>query len=405
MADGSLSPLALALQLAIAVLVVACPCALGLATPTAITVGLGLAARSGLLFRGGDAMEAAAGLKTVLFDKTGTLTTGCPLVTAVTVSPLGPDGGLALEGITSATDSQMSADRLVQLAASLEQASRHPFAHALHQEAQRRQLPLLDLGPSEVVPGDGLVGCLTGVAAKLRVGRPEWLAAQGVLGVASTMANGAQSGGSLLAVAADQVLLGWISLEDRPRDEALSTLAILRAQGLRLGLLSGDRQGSVRRLATEVALAADELAWDLRPEQKLQRILLARETGPVAMVGDGINDAPALAAADLGVAIGTGTQIAQEAADLVILGDRLGSLPMALALSRRTMAKVRQNLFWAFGYNLLVLPIAAGLLLPFQGIRLTPPLAALLMAISSITVVLNAVLLQDGSRSQGGGPP
>lgn len=402
MAAVGLSPLALALQLAIAVLVVACPCALGLATPTAITVGLGLAARSGLLFRGGDAMEAAASLKTVLFDKTGTLTTGCPLVTTVTTTPLIIDGTLALEGITAKTDSRVSADRLVQLAASLEQASRHPFAHALHQEAQNRKLPLLDLGPTEVVPGDGLVGFVDGVAAKLRVGRPEWLADQGVLGVAPPLASGAQNGGSLLAVAANEVLLGWIGLEDRPRDEALATLASLRAQGLRLGLLSGDRQGSVQRLASEVALATDELAWDLRPEQKLQRILTAQETGPVAMVGDGINDAPALAAADLGVAVGTGTQIAQEAADLVILGDRLGGLPTALALSRRTMAKVRQNLFWAFGYNLLVLPIAAGLLLPFQGIRLTPPLAALLMAMSSITVVLNAVLLQDGSRIGGG---
>jgi Cu2+-exporting ATPase len=401
MAAVALSPLALALQLAIAVLVVACPCALGLATPTAITVGLGLAARSGLLFRGGDAMEAAASLKTVLFDKTGTLTTGCPLVTTVTTTPLVLDGKLALEGITAKTDSRVSADRLVQLAASLEQASRHPFAHALHQEAQNRKLPLLDLGPTEVVPGDGLVGFVDGVAAKLRVGRPEWLADQGVLGV-TPLASGAQNGGSLLAVAADEVLLGWIGLEDLPRDEALATLASLRAQGLRLGLLSGDRQGSVQRLASEVALATDELAWDLRPEQKLQRILLAQETGPVAMVGDGINDAPALAAADLGVAVGTGTQIAQEAADLVILGDRLGGLPTALALSRRTMAKVRQNLFWAFGYNLLVLPIAAGLLLPFQGIRLTPPLAALLMAMSSITVVLNAVLLQDGSCTGGG---
>jgi len=402
MAAVALSPLALALQLAIAVLVVACPCALGLATPTAITVGLGLAARSGLLFRGGDAMEAAAGLKTVLFDKTGTLTTGCPRVTAVTVSPELPDGTLASDGIAAATESQVSADRLVQLAASLEQASRHPFAHALLQEAQHRQLPLLELGPSEVVPGDGLVGVLDGVMAKLRVGRPEWLATQGVLGLAPSMAAGSQTGGSLLAVAADGVLLGWIGLEDRPREDAGSTLASLRAKGLRLGLLSGDRQGSVQKLATEVALSADELAWDLRPEQKLQRILLAREMGPVAMVGDGINDAPALAAADLGVAIGTGTQIAQEAADLIILGDRLGGLPTALALSRRTMAKVRQNLFWAFGYNLLVLPIAAGLLLPFQGIRLTPPLAALLMALSSITVVLNAVLLQAGSRTPGG---
>jgi Cu2+-exporting ATPase len=240
------------------------------------------------------------------------------------------DGKLALEGIAAEADSRISADRLVQLAASLEQASRHPFAHALHQEAQNRNLPLLDLGPSEVVPGDGLVGYVDGVAAKLRVGRPQWLADQGVLGVVPPLASGDQHGGSLLAVAADQVLLGWIGLEDRPRDGALATLASLRARGLSLGLLSGDRQGSVQKLANEVAFATEELAWDLRPEQKLQRILLAREKGPVAMVGDGINDAPALAAADLGVAVSTGTQIAQEAADLVILGDRLEGLPTDL---------------------------------------------------------------------------
>ena len=408
MADPGLSSLALALQLAIAVLVVACPCALGLATPTAITVGLGLAARSGLLFRGGDAVEAAAGLKTVLFDKTGTLTTGRPLVTAVTLSAEGAAGGFGeaaaggADGSAAPIDRGMTADRMVQLAASLEQTSRHPLAHALLQEALRRQLPLLNPGPSEVMPGDGLVGVLDGVEGTVRVGRPEWLAGQGVTAVGRMPGDVTPNGASLLAVAVDQVLLGWIGLEDRPRGDAISTLAGLRAQGLRLGLLSGDRQGSVQRLAAEVGLGADELAWDLRPEQKLQRILLAAQAGPVAMVGDGINDAPALAAADLGVAIGTGTQMAQEAADLVILGDRLEGLPMALALSRRTMAKVRQNLFWAFGYNLLLLPIAAGLLLPFQGIRLTPPLAALLMAMSSITVVLNAVLLQAGGPSRGG---
>jgi Cu2+-exporting ATPase len=177
-------------------------------------------------------------------------------------------------------------------------------------------------------------------------------------------------------------------------------MAVLRERPLALGLLSGDREAPVRRLAVRVGLHSDELAWDLRPEQKLDRILAARSRGPVAMVGDGINDAPALAAADLGIAVGTGTQIAQEVADLVVMGDRLDGLPQALEIAQRTMAKVRQNLVWAFGYNLIVLPIAAGALLPGFGIRLSPPLAALLMALSSITVVVNALLLQDDSANR-----
>ena len=163
--------------------------------------------------------------------------------------------------------------------------------------------------------------------------------------------------------------------------------------GLNLGVLSGDRQPAVRRLGERLGLPDDALAWELRPEQKLDQIVRWQQLGPVAMVGDGINDAPALAAADLGIAVGTGTQIAQDTADLVILGDRLSSLVLALQLARRTLAKVRQNLFWAFGYNLVVLPIAAGALLPGFGVVLSPPLAALLMAMSSITVVVNALLL------------
>ena len=178
-----------------------------------------------------------------------------------------------------------------------------------------------------------------------------------------------------------------------PRAEARDTLAALAAQGLRLGLLSGDRQGPVQRLAAELGLQADQLAWELLPQQKLERIEAARRRGPVAMVGDGINDAPALAAADVGIAVGTGTQIAMDTADLVVLGDRLEAIPAALQLARRTMATVRQNLAWAFGYNLLVLPIAAGALLPGFGVLLSPPLAALLMALSSLTVVVNALLL------------
>jgi Cu2+-exporting ATPase len=382
--EAATTPLALALQLSIAVLVVACPCALGLATPTALTVGLGRAARAGLLFRGGDAIEIAERLDTVLFDKTGTLTLGRPLVTAV-------------EALAS------SEAVLLARAAALEQQSRHPFAHALLQEAGARGLSLPEVESCRGEVGEGLEGRLAGVAELVRVGRLTWLQGLAVAVDATVEARAArmESGGaSVLAVAEGPRLLGLVAVQDQPRADAAATLAELRGQGMALGLLSGDRRAGVEHLGLALGLRPRELAWELRPEQKLERIEARRADGVVAMVGDGINDAPALAAADLGIAIGTGTQIAQESAGLVVMGDRLEGIPRALAISRRTMAKVRQNLFWAFGYNLLVLPIAAGALLPGFGLLLSPPLAALLMATSSLTVVLNALLLQDGPRSR-----
>jgi Cu2+-exporting ATPase len=478
------TPLGLALQLAIAVLVVACPCALGLATPAAIAVGLGQAARSGLLFRGGDAIETAARLRSVLFDKTGTLTLGRPLVqrivvlssamatpppagasataaigaaigTAIAAGPAaepyaGAKAGTspgATSGVTSgAPIGDLAGDPaadLLRQAAALEQQSRHPLAHALLQEAQLRGLALPEVRWSRSISGAGVEGQLREDGPLIRVGRLDWLAAEGVRGAGESGAgesglgesgygslspkgpepagaaarvqaelegHGASvlegqgasvlagQGASVLAVAADDRLLGLIAVQDPPRPDAASTLAALRQRGLRLGLLSGDREEAVRGLAAQLGLQAEELAWQLRPEQKQERILAARAHGPVAMVGDGINDAPALAAADLGIAVGTGTQIAQESADLVVLGERLEGLVIALDLARGTMAKVRQNLAWAFGYNLIALPIAAGALLPGFGLRLSPPLAALLMAGSSITVVLNALLLQRSAR-------
>jgi len=415
-AGATLSPLALGLQLAIAVLVVACPCALGLATPTAITVGCGRAARAGLLFRGGDAIEMAASLRAVLFDKTGTLTLGRPLLT--TVESCLPGGDPPASALTD--------DRIVQLAASLENQSRHPLAHALLQEAQRRDLTLLELREGRSFAGEGVQGRLResipeldallrqstqapGSAGSplLRVGRLSWLIAQGVSAgetVPERQAVLEATGASVLALAAGSRLLALMAVEDQPRSDAAATLAALRGRGLRLGLLSGDRAAPVRRLGERLGFEPQELAWELRPEQKLEQIVAARVRGPVAMVGDGINDAPALAAADLGIAVGTGTQIAQESASLVVMGDRLEGVLEALTIAARTMAKVRQNLIWAFGYNLIVLPIAAGALLPAYSLRLTPPLAALLMALSSITVVVNALLLPAGDRVHGGSP-
>ncbi len=383
-----MTPISLALQLAIAVLVVACPCALGLATPTAISVGSAIAARSGVLFRGGDAIEQAAELGAVVFDKTGTLTVGRPLVTALEAFPAAdqPDGRGDVEALW-----------MVQLAASLEQQSRHPLAHALQQEAQQRGLPLLAVAESRTIPGQGMEGRLAGLEDPLLVGRLPWLRERGLPlppGAETLLGRAPFARATLIGVGLGQRLLGVIAIEDQPRADASRAVRALREQGLAVGLLSGDREASVRHLASLLGLRDEDVAWSLRPEQKVEALSRWRQRGPVAMVGDGINDAPALAAADLGIAVGTGTQIAQDSAAVVVMGDQLLDVVRALSLARDTMAKVRQNLFWAFGYNLIVLPIAAGALLPAYSLRLTPPLAALLMALSSITVVVNALLLR-----------
>jgi Cu2+-exporting ATPase len=371
-------PLALGMQLAIAVLVVACPCALGLATPTAIAVGCGRAARAGLLFRGGDAIETASELGAVLFDKTGTLTLGRPRVTALAPLP------------------SSSPERLLQLAASLETSTRHPLAFALVQAARERDLALLPASDCRTEAGQGVCGELDGHPC--RVGRLSWVSPCPPPELLAEQERLEGDGATVLAVSWQGRPLGLVAVQDQPRPDAEPLVRQLREQGLGLGLLSGDRRSAVQRLGQRLGFRAAELAWELSPEQKWERILAWREEGgaPVAMVGDGINDAPALAAADLGIAVGTGTEVARETAALVVMGDRLEAIATALRLARSTMAKVRQNLAWAFGYNLLVLPIAAGLLLPGFGILLTPPLAGLLMALSSITVVVNALLLKDG---------
>lgn len=374
---GAQTPFGLGLQLAIAVLVVACPCALGLATPTVITVSSGLAARQGWLFRGGDVIERSASIQRMVFDKTGTLTLGRPLVDAV-----------------------MACDdpaRTIQLAASLEQTSRHPLAHALLQEAQRLNLSLYPVKESRSLPGEGMRGTLDSLDGELRVGSPQWLQKDGVIwsdAQRQVVQDALHRGQTLVAVALDANPLGLVAIDDRLRPDAAVALQRLRDQGLLLGMLSGDRRQAVETVGQTLGFADDELAWQLLPNQKLERLEYWRSDEAVAMVGDGINDAPALAAADLGIAVGTGTQIAQDTADLVLLGDRLEALPEALTLARRTMAKIRQNLLWAFGYNMIALPVAAGALLPGFNLLLSPPLAALLMALSSLSVVLNALSLR-----------
>ena len=267
-------------------------------------------------------------------------------------------------------------------------------AYALLQGAQRREVALLDCEDVRTVSGQGLEGHVDVASAQVLVGKPDWLEEQGVAIAPAAQDWLSAAEGSVVAVAVGAVLVGLVQIEDQLRPDVAPALQRLRSHGLALSVFSGDRQAAVQRLGQQLGFAAKDLGWQMLPEQKLQRLEQLRQAERVAMVGDGINDAPALAAADLGIAIGTGTQIAQDSAGLVLLGDRLDNLPEALSLARRTLVKVRQNLFWAFGYNLIVLPVAAGALLPSHGVLLSPPLAALLMALSSITVVLNALALR-----------
>ena len=377
LATEAQTPLGLALQLAIAVLVIACPCALGLATPTVITVASGQAAKQGWLFRGGDVIEIASSINQIVFDKTGTLTIGRPLV---------------VDYFNTNNPNQM-----FQLAASLEKNSRHPIAHAIIQEAENRNLSLLKTNKVTTFPGKGIKGEIDGVEGSILVGTLEWIKKEGIPINDKTNLNLTHrmiKKESIVGVANKQELLGIISIDDQLREDANIALSRLRKQGLSLNILSGDRRQSVEYLGEKLGFKINEIGWQLLPEEKQNRLKKMQNNGRVAMVGDGINDAPALASADLGIAIGTGTQIAQESADLVLLGDRLESLPDAISLSKRTMKKIKQNLTWAFGYNLIALPIAAGVLLPSFGLLLSPPIAALLMALSSISVVLNALSLK-----------
>ena len=375
---GAQTSIGLALQLSIAVLVVACPCALGLATPTVITVASGQAAKNGWLFRGGDIIEKASLITEIIFDKTGTLTIGKPSVI----------------GFSETND----APRMFKLAASLEQNSRHPIAHAILKETEDLNINLIEAVDTITFPGKGLSGNLNGIQNTIRVGTPEWLNSQDIKwnkALNNEISLKSNLGYSIVGVAEGYELLGFIFISDKVRPNIDLALEKLRRSKISLSLFSGDRKEAVQKLGKELGFHLNQLHWQLLPDEKLEKLKELKRNKSVAMVGDGINDAPALAEADLGIAVSTGTQIAQEAADLILLGDRLDCLPEALLLARDAMNKIKQNLIWAFGYNLIALPIAAGALLPSQGMLLSPPIAALLMAMSSITVVINALSLRS----------
>ncbi|KAG2492510.1 hypothetical protein HYH03_009175 [Edaphochlamys debaryana] len=399
----SLTPAALALRLAVDVLVVACPCALGLATPTAVLVASSLGARRGLLVRGGDVLERLAAVDTVLLDKTGTLTEGKLRVLAVQTMW---GNGQPSNGQRSAATGE---DELLRLAAAVEAATRHPLADAVLAEAGRRGLaapPAADAATTTA--GRGVRARVEG--RWVAVGRREW-ALEAVGGSAAAAAaappppppEAAAAGTSCVWVAAEgEGLVGRIWLRDTLRPDAVATVAALRerrggggGRAVAVEIVSGDDPATVAVVAAAAGIPAAAAAGGLSPEQKLQRVRqLQAEGRVVAMVGDGVNDAPALAAADVGVALKGGLDAAGEASGVVLMGDRLSQVLDALDLGSATLAKIRQNLTWALGYNLVGIPLAAGVLLPSQGIALSPSAAAAMMALSSVAVVFNSLLLR-----------
>lgn len=377
------TPLLLSLKLAIAVLVIACPCALGLATPTAILVGSGIGAERGLLIRGGDVLEQVHHLDTIVFDKTGTLTTGKPSVTDCL--PL---------------TNEFSADTLLQLAATVESGTRHPLAVAIVEAAQAKELELLPAESFFTEAGYG-VSAKVEIDATLELvllGTLPWLDRQGISVPESAQAQAeelSQQGKTVVYIALGSSLIGMIAVADSIRSDAKATIEALRRMGLQTMMLTGDRATTATAIATVLGLAPSQVLAEVPPAEKAAAIAqLQRQGHRVGMVGDGINDAPALAQADVGIALKSGTDVAVETAGITLMRDCLQDVVESIQLSRATFAKIRQNLFWAFAYNILGIPISAGLLLPGFGILLSPAAAGALMAFSSVSVVTNSLLLR-----------
>ncbi|PYP55593.1 MAG: ATPase P, partial [Gemmatimonadetes bacterium] len=365
---------AFALSAAVAAIVIACPDALALATPTAITVGVGRAARAGVLFRNARVLEAAARVDTVVFDKTGTLTEGRPSVTDVIPAP----GGTEAE--------------VLRLAAAADAHSEHPLAVAMLEAARQRALPLESSSDFQAIPGHGVVASVDGQTVIL--GNRKLLERYGVAAAMDTDAERLRAEAkTTLYLAAAGRLLGMIAVADRIRPTAKRAVSALHDLGIHVLLLTGDSRATAAAVAR--TLGIDDVRAEVLPGDKAVEVKRLEQQGRrVAMVGDGVNDAPALAAATVGIAIGAGTDVAIETAGIILMKDDPADVPAALVLARRVHRKIKQNLFWAAIYNLIAIPLAAGVLYPSLGILLKPAWAALAMSASTVTVTVNALLLR-----------
>ncbi len=374
-ADPTTAGFAAAIERSVAVLVIACPCALGLATPAAVAVGTGRGAELGVLVKGGSALEAASRVDTVLVDKTGTVTAGRPSFSAVVAT------------------STFREEELLQLVGSAELGSEHPVAKALVEGARARGLTLTQPEEFRADVGSGVLARVGG--REVQIGTARYLAENGVDAVLLEEAAQAlaHKGNTPSFVAIDGKLAGLVAIADLPTPEAKEAIAALHRLGIRVAMATGDREATARAVARELGI--DEVFAEVRPEDKARIVFEERAKGRVvAMVGDGINDAPALASAHVGIAVASGTDIAVAAADIALLRGGIASLPVALGLSRATLRTIRQNLFWAFIYNVIGIPIAAGALYPLTGWLLSPVLASAAMSLSSVSVLLSSLRLR-----------
>jgi Cu+-exporting ATPase len=364
----------------VTVLIIACPCALGLATPTAILVGTGKAAEYGILVRSGEALDRLSRVRTVLLDKTGTITEGRPSVTHI-VTAKRPDG------------TPLAPAEVLKWAAAVEQRSEHPLALAVTKAAKDRQVDVLPVEKFAMMEGRGVRGTVDRriiEVISLRHARERSLEL-GTLGADADRL--AAQGRTPVIVVVNNTVHAVIAISDPIKPTALQAIASLKRMGLAVMMVSGDSRRGAQAVATEVGI--DEVVAEVLPSQKADIVKkLQRQGKHVAMVGDGINDAPALAQADVWIAIGTGTDIAMEASDVTLIRGDLRSVATAIQLSRRTMGTIRLNLFWAFVYNVIGIPIAAGALYPWLHVLLSPVLASAAMAWSSLSVVLNSLSLR-----------
>ncbi|MEZ4624092.1 MAG: copper-translocating P-type ATPase [Thermomicrobiales bacterium] len=373
--------LTFAITAMVSVLVIACPCALGLAAPTAIMVGTGKAAENGILVRGGEALEQTRRIDTIVLDKTGTLTRGKPAVTKI----------LPYNGWNDWD--------VLRLTAAMEVNSEHPLGEAIVERARQLGIDLPATEAFDSITGQGVTATVDG--HRMLAGNLKLMSSNGVpiAAVAIESATLAKEGATPLFVAIDGEIAGVIALADTLKPETPEAIAQLKALGLDVWMLTGDNKGTAEAIAHSAGI--DQVIAEVLPEQKSAKIQELQAQGKiVAMVGDGINDAPALAQADLGIAMGAGTDVAMAASDITLIGGDLRSIVTSIALSRRTVGTIKQGLFWAFAYNIALIPVAMGVLYPRWEILLTPVLAAAAMAMSSVSVVTNALRLRRFKRPE-----